>query len=63
MSQGFVNTLLCVRLCMGMEEYTPNCARLLVRKKYSTFSTERIVALRSVNIFFQKATISKLQME
>jgi hypothetical protein len=36
---------------MGMEKYTPNRARFFVRKKYTTFSTGLIVALRSVNIF------------
>jgi hypothetical protein len=46
------DTLLWVRLCMGMEKYTPNRARFFVRKKYTTFSTERIVALRSVNKIF-----------
>jgi hypothetical protein len=34
---------------MGMEKYIPNRARFFVRKKYKTFSTEEIVALRSVN--------------
>jgi hypothetical protein len=37
---------------MGMEKYTPNRARFFVRKKYTTFSTVRIVALRSVNKIF-----------
>jgi hypothetical protein len=49
MSQEFFNTLLWVRLCMGMKKHTPNRARCFVRKKYTTFCTERIVALRSVN--------------
>jgi hypothetical protein len=31
-----------------------------VRKKYTTFSTERIVALRSVNKIFRRATVSQL---
>jgi hypothetical protein len=34
-----------------MEIYTLNRARLFVRKKYTTFGTERIEALRSVSIF------------
>jgi hypothetical protein len=37
---------------MGMEKYTPNRARFLVRKKYKTVSTVRIVALQSVNKIF-----------
>jgi hypothetical protein len=37
---------------MGMEKYTPNRARFFVRKKYTTFSTEQIVALQSVNKSF-----------
>jgi hypothetical protein len=37
---------------MGMEKYTPNHERFIVRKKYTTFITERIVALRSVNNIF-----------
>jgi hypothetical protein len=47
--------LLWVKLCMGMEKYTPFRARFFVRKKYTTFSTERIVALRSVNKIFQES--------
>jgi hypothetical protein len=50
------DTLLWVRLCMGIEKYTPNRALFFVRKKYTTFSTVRILALRSVN----EATISQL---
>jgi hypothetical protein len=46
--QIFFETLLWVRLCMGMEN-TPIHARFFVHKKYTTFGTERIVALRSVN--------------
>jgi hypothetical protein len=47
---------------MGMEKYngTPNRARVFVCKKYTTFSTERIVALRSVSNFSWRATISQL---
>jgi hypothetical protein len=45
MSLEFFDTLLWVKLCMGMEKYTPNRVRFFVRKKYATFSTERIVAL------------------
>jgi hypothetical protein len=52
MSKEYFDTLLWVRLCMGMEKYTPNRARFFVRKKYTTISTERIVALRSVNKMF-----------
>jgi hypothetical protein len=37
---------------MGMEKYTPNRARFSVREKYTTFSTVRTVALRSVNKIF-----------
>jgi hypothetical protein len=37
---------------MGMEKYTPNCERIFVRKKYTTFSTEQIVALWSANKIF-----------
>ena len=37
---------------MGMEKYTPNRAHFFVRKKYTTFSAQRIVALRSVNKIF-----------
>jgi hypothetical protein len=51
----FFYTLLWVRLCMGMEKYTPNRARFFVRKKYTTFSTVRIVALRSVNKIFTES--------
>jgi hypothetical protein len=40
---------------MGMEKYTPNRARFFLRKKYTTFSTERIVALRSVNKIFPES--------
>jgi hypothetical protein len=38
---------------MVMDKYTPNRARSFVRKKYTTFCTEQIVALRSVNIFLE----------
>jgi hypothetical protein len=38
-----------------MEKYTPNRARFFVRKKYTTFSTEQIVALRSVNKIFPES--------
>jgi hypothetical protein len=48
----YFDTLHWGRLCMGMEKYTPNRARFFVLKKYTTFSTERIVALRSVNKIF-----------
>jgi hypothetical protein len=51
----FFDTLLLVRSCMGMEKYTPYRARFFVRKKYTTFSTERIVALRSVNKIFPES--------
>jgi hypothetical protein len=34
---------------MGMEKYTLIHVRFFVRKKYTTFSTVRIIALRSVN--------------
>jgi hypothetical protein len=34
---------------MGIKKYTPDCARFFMRKKYTTFSTERIEALWSVN--------------
>jgi hypothetical protein len=37
-----------------MEKYTPNRVRFFMRKKYKTFSTVRIVALRSVNKIFQE---------
>jgi hypothetical protein len=37
---------------MGMEKYTPNRAHFFMCKKYTTFSTERIVALRSVDKIF-----------
>jgi hypothetical protein len=40
---------------MGMEKYTPNCARFFVRKKYTTFCTVRIVALWSVNKIFPES--------
>jgi hypothetical protein len=40
---------------MVMEKYTPNRARFFVRKKYTTFSTIRIVALRSVNKIFPES--------
>jgi hypothetical protein len=35
-------------MCIEMDKYTPNRARFYVRKKYTTFSIEQIVALRSV---------------
>jgi hypothetical protein len=38
-----------------MDKYTPNGVRFFVRKKYTTFSTERIVALRSVNKIFPES--------
>ena len=45
----------------GNRENTPNHALFFVRKKYTIFSTDRIVALRSVNkIFPERATISQL---
>jgi hypothetical protein len=53
--QKFFDTLLWARLCMGMEKYTPNRARFFVRKKYTTFSTVRIVALRSVKKIFPES--------
>jgi hypothetical protein len=34
---------------MGMEKFTPNRDHFFVRKKYTIFSTEQIVALWSVN--------------
>jgi hypothetical protein len=40
---------------MGMEKYTPNRARFFVRKLYTTFSIEQIVALRSVNKIFPES--------
>jgi hypothetical protein len=40
---------------MGMNKHTPNRARFFVRKKYTTFSTKRIVALRSVNKKFPES--------
>jgi hypothetical protein len=55
MSQEFFDTLLWVRLCMGMKKHTPNRARFFVRKKYTTFSTERIVAVLSVNKIFPES--------
>jgi hypothetical protein len=36
-------------------EIYPNCARFFVRKKYTTFNTERIVALQSVNKIFPES--------
>jgi hypothetical protein len=51
----FFDTLLWVRLCMGMEKYTPIRAHFFMRKKYTTFSTERIVALPSVNKIFPES--------
>jgi hypothetical protein len=46
---------------MGKEKYTPNRAHFFVRKKYTTFTTERIVALRSVKKKnSRRATISQL---
>jgi hypothetical protein len=53
--RDFFYTLLWVRLCMGMEKCTPNRARFFVRKKYTTFSTEQIVPLRSVNKIFPES--------
>jgi hypothetical protein len=55
MSQEFFDTLLWVRLYMGMKKHTPNRARFFVRKKYTTFSSEQIVALRSVNKIFPES--------
>jgi hypothetical protein len=55
MSQEFFYTLLWARLSMGMEKYTPNRAHFFVRKKLTTFSTERIVALRSVKKIFPES--------
>jgi hypothetical protein len=49
MSYEYFDTLLWGRFSMGMEKYTPNRARFFVCKKYTTFSTKQIVALRSVN--------------
>jgi hypothetical protein len=42
---------------LGMEKYTctPNRARFFMRKKCTTFSTARIVALRSVNRIFSES--------
>jgi hypothetical protein len=40
---------------MGKEKYTPNGARFFVRKKYTAFSTVRIIALRSVNKTFTES--------
>jgi hypothetical protein len=45
MSYEYFDTLLLVRLCMGIWRNIPQT----VRKKYTTFSTERIVAIRSVS--------------
>ena len=55
MSQEFFDTLFWGRLRMGMDKYTPNRARFFVCKKYTTFSTERVVALRSVNKIFSES--------
>jgi hypothetical protein len=56
MSYEFFDTLLWVKLCRGMEKYTSLRARFFVRKKYNTtFNTERIVALRSVNKIFPES--------
>jgi hypothetical protein len=49
MSLKIFYNLLWLRLCMGMKKYTSNRAYFFVHKKYTTFSSERIVALRSVN--------------
>ena len=38
-----------------MEKYTSNYANFFVRKKYTTFSTEQIVALWSVNKIFPES--------
>ena len=40
---------------MEMKKYTPNRASCFMRKKYTTFSTEQIVALRSVNKIFPES--------
>jgi hypothetical protein len=55
MSYKSFDTLLWVKLCMGMGKNTPFRARFFVRKKYATFSTERIVAPRSVNKIFPES--------
>jgi hypothetical protein len=42
---------------MRMEKYTPNHAHFFVHKKYTTFNTERIVALpQSVNNIFSESS-------
>jgi hypothetical protein len=51
MSWEYFDTLLLVRLCMGKEKYIPQT----VRKTYTTFSTEQIVALRSFNKIFPES--------
>jgi hypothetical protein len=38
-----------------LEKTTPNRARFFVRKKYTTFTIDRIVALRFVNKIFQES--------
>jgi hypothetical protein len=55
MSEEFFDTLLWVRLYMAVEKYNPNRVRFFVRKKYTIFSSERIVALRSVNKIFPES--------
>jgi hypothetical protein len=51
MFKEYFDTLLWGRLYIGVGKYTPNRARFVMRKTYTTFSTERIVPLRSANIF------------
>jgi hypothetical protein len=46
---------------MGMEKYNPNRVRFFVHKKYTTFSTERNVALWPVNNIFPKSYDWKLK--
>ena len=47
--------LIWIRLYVEMEKHTPNPARFFVRKKYTTFSTGQIVALRSVSKIFPES--------
>jgi hypothetical protein len=44
-----------IPIVYGNGEIYPNRARFFVRKKYTTFSTVRIVALRSVNKIFPES--------
>jgi hypothetical protein len=39
----------------GDGEIYPKSVRFFVRKKYTTFSTERIIALRYVNLIFPES--------